>query len=155
MRNNYSWQFCSQVLIKLLWAYSFQEMFFIGRKLGQIHVTFFSWTFDLFLINTSKQFLFQVWFLIISKKNTVCKHTLQRKQVMILKQNKMSQMLILQSPPFTVELEIPYICCCAFKIVIVTWLVMIVLIGIWVSFLISHRATRNGGNMRGIVFDFL
>ena len=155
MRNNYSWQFCSQVLIKLLWAYSFQEMFFIGRKLGQIHVTFFSWTFDLFLINTSKQFLFQVWFLIISKKNTVCKHTLQRKQVMILKQNKMSQMLILQSPRFTVELEIPYICRCAFNIVIVSWLVMIVLIGIWVPFLILYRATRNGGNMHGVIFDFL
>ena len=68
VNDNYSgWWFCKQVKIKLFMTDSFWRVF-PHQNLGMSGDTFFSWTFDLLLINFSRYFLFKVWFLITFKK---------------------------------------------------------------------------------------
>ena len=45
--------------MKLSLAYSFRKMFFIGQNLKHVHMTFFSWTFALLLID-SRYLVFEV-----------------------------------------------------------------------------------------------
>ena len=39
--NNNSRKICKQATIKLSWAYSFRNMFFIGQNLKYVHMTYF------------------------------------------------------------------------------------------------------------------
>ena len=81
-----SWQFCKQ---NPLLTQSFWKMFLIGRNFTSVPRIFSWWTFDLLLNDSSRHFLFEVWFLTASKKiiisslhqtNIVRKNILQRKQ---------------------------------------------------------------------------
>ena len=75
--NNCYRQICKQVIVKLLLAYSFWKMFFIGQNLKDVHMTN---SHDLLLIKSSKYLLFGVYFS-LHQRNNVCKYERQRKPI--------------------------------------------------------------------------
>ena len=78
--DNNSRQICKQAIIKLLLAYSFWKMFFIGQNLNHLHMILFAGTFRLPLINSSRYWLFGVYFSPYDR-NIASEYKLQRKPI--------------------------------------------------------------------------
>ena len=82
------------------WLVVFGKCFSFAKFKAHSHDIFFSRTFDLLLINSSKYLLFGVYFS-LHQKNTVCKYKLQRRPIIKLKTDMhfhLSLILMLKNP---------------------------------------------------------
>ena len=63
-------------------ASCFWKMVFIDQNLKEVHMTYFSQTFDPLLINSNRKFLFEIYFLLYQRNTVIHKCILPNNRMM-------------------------------------------------------------------------